>query len=313
MFTTQFRIRFQPYFLLIANYRVQKAICKKFSTGFSLEMHTGPDLSLSPSFNSYSNYNLAEIAARVVEEFSSYEEFYDEFCIENKESPSTQKVEEEANSESVEKGDKNDDEDEEFEFAFVAKEAEFSSPISADEIFCNGQIRPVFPISNRDLRLGNVEIENGNKITENSGSSKAPRIRVPLRKLFIEERETTTSSSSSETDELENLPPGTYCVWKPKAAEATARQCKKSSSAGSSKRWKFSDLLRRTNSDGRKDSFVFLNPRNKQESEKTETAKVTPPAVAAVAPGTRKGDERRRDATGFFDIVNGLSRNLQPF
>lgn len=275
-------------------------------------MHTGPELSRSPSFNSYSNYNLAEIAARVVEEFSSFEEFYDEFCIENKENSSTQKVEEEANSESAEKEDKNDGEGEEFEFAFVAKEAEFSSPISADEIFYNGQIRPTFPISNRDLRFRNVEIENGNKTTENSGSAKAPRIRVPLKKLFIEERETTTSSSSSETEELENLPPGTYCVWKPKAAEAATRQCKQSSSAGSSKRWRFSDLLRRTNRDGRKDSFVILPPRNKQQ-KKTETAKVTPPVMAAVAPGTRKHDQRRRDVVGFFNIVNGLSRNLQPF
>ncbi|KAL2539536.1 Protein of unknown function (DUF1645) [Abeliophyllum distichum] len=277
-------------------------------------MYTGPGISLSPSFNSYSNYNIAEIAARVVEEFradNTSEEFYDEFCIENKENSSTQKVEvdeEAANSGSLEIEDKNDDD---FDFAFVAKETEFSSPISADEIFYNGQIRPVFPIYKRGILLGNINIENENKNTENLGSTRAPKIRVPLRKLFIEERETTSSSSSSETDELDNLPPGTYCVWKPKAAEA-ARQCKKSSSAGSSKRWKFRDLLHRSNSDGRKDGFVFLNPSNRErerENDKTEKEEETP----AVAASARKGDERRRDVVRFFAIVNGLSRNLHPF
>ncbi|KAK6155194.1 hypothetical protein DH2020_009442 [Rehmannia glutinosa] len=55
----------------------------------------------------------------------------------------------------------------------------------------------------------------------------------------------------------ENIPAGTYCVWRPKGADQPSpSRCKKSKSTGSaSKRWKFRDLLR-SNSEG-KDSFVF--------------------------------------------------------
>ena len=59
-------------------------------------------------------------------------------------------------------------------------------------------------------------------------------IRLPLRKLLIEERE-TASCSSSEADELEGVPSGTYCVWTPKAAESPPGRCRKSNSTGSSK------------------------------------------------------------------------------
>ncbi|KAK6123483.1 hypothetical protein DH2020_042772 [Rehmannia glutinosa] len=285
-------------------------------------------ISLSPSFNSYSNTKLAEIAARVVEEFGS-EEFYDEFYFEREENSSAGRIEEE---------DEDAGEDEEFEFAFVTtRDSDLSSPISADEIFQNGQIRPVYPVFNRDLFLGRrVGFENENEkenVVPNSGSDKGPAVRLPLRKLFIEERETTmtvtSSSFSSEADdELDGVPAETYCVWRPKEDAAADGRCKKSSSTGSiSKRWKFRDLLHRSHSDGGKDRFVFLGPSNsgrrKENDEKVKTpagaGKVktlspTPPSY------NRDGGEKRRsylpyrqDLVGLFANVNGLSKNLQPF
>ena len=72
--------------------------------------------------------------------------------------------------------------------------------------------------------------------------------------LLIEERGT-----ASEANELEGVPLGTYCVWKPKAMESPPRRYKKSNSTGSLKWWKFRDFLHRSNNDG-KDTFVFLTP-----------------------------------------------------
>ncbi|KAL8457788.1 hypothetical protein ACS0TY_035605 [Phlomoides rotata] len=300
------------------------------------KMQASSVISLSPSFNIYSNSKIAEIAARVVEEFDS-EEFYDDFYIEREDDLEYVKTEKENSV--VPEEDLNDDEEEEFEFPLVNRETEFYSPISADDIFHNGQIRPVYPVFNRDLLLDRVEFQQKNVKEEkpvlNSDSENAPTIRLPLRKLFIEERETTmtrtSSCSSSEADDLDGVPAESYCVWRPK--EAAEGQCKKSSSAGSnSKRWKFKDLLHRSHSDGSKGNFVFLSPSNSGTKKQSEEAgKETPvrggKAKSAAAPPLppkrvhdRDGGEKRRsflpykqDLVGLFTNVNGLSKNLQPF
>ncbi|KAK4437216.1 hypothetical protein Salat_0055500 [Sesamum alatum] len=302
-------------------------------------MQAGSIISLSPSFNSYSNTKLAEIAARVVDEFDS-EVFYEEFYFEREENSAEEgdSVERDRGNDVVTEGDA--DEDEEFEFAFVTRDSELPSPISADEIFHNGQIRPVYPVFNRDLFLRE---ENGKESgVQNSGSEKSPTIRLPLRKLFIEERETTmtmttstSSSSSSEADDLEGVPADTYCVWRPKETAEEEGRCKKSSSTGShSKRWKFKDLLHRSHSDGSKDRFVLMSPNNSgRKRENVERVKATagsspqkakpasaPPPPPPPALYNRDGGEKRRsylpyrqDLVGFFANVNGLSKNLQPF
>ncbi|CAA3016877.1 Hypothetical predicted protein [Olea europaea subsp. europaea] len=94
-------------------------------------------------------------------------------------------------------------------------------------------------------------------------------IRIPLKKNFMEKcKNDYPSSSLSEADELEIIPPGTYCVWRPEFSESSPSQCKKSKSTGSgSKRWKFRDLVRRCNSEG-KDSFILLTPKHKEEKRK---------------------------------------------
>ncbi|KAF8408264.1 hypothetical protein HHK36_007413 [Tetracentron sinense] len=296
-------------------------------------MQSSTDLSRSPSFNSYSSSDrLAEIAAKVSEE-SKVPVSDDET-----EEPPPLRSSNEQPQEQHEAED--DDDDDDFEFAFFSRDPD-ASPISADEIFYNGEIRPIYPIFNRDLLFADGEDDD----------SKPPNVsshRLSLRKLLIEERD-TPSSSSSEADELDRIPAGTYCVWTPKSVEPSPGRCKKSNSTGSSRRWRFRDLLHRSNSDG-KDAFVFLSPsasstKTKKKEEKAEKdevskerrsldeVKVTGKEKAKGIAGEtvsaheihyvrnralKEGDRRRsylpyrQDLVGFFANVNGLSRNLHP-
>ncbi|KAI3452433.1 hypothetical protein Pfo_009097 [Paulownia fortunei] len=247
-----------------------------------------------PSFNSYSSDRLEEIAVKVAAENS------------------------------------NDDED--FEFALVREDKE----VLADEFVYDGQIGPIFPVFNRDLLLNNDDKFGGSCENKRLESS----IMVPLSQLFIENREdhegdNPPSCSSSEADDLENIPAGTYCVWRPKAADQPSpSRCKKSKSTGSvSKRWKFRDLLRRSNSEG-KDSFVFLTPKNREEKSSIEVSKKAKgKGVYGGAPGAPSAHEAlyvrnramkemdkkksylpyRQDLVGFFVNVNGLGKSFAHF
>ncbi|CAI9757453.1 unnamed protein product [Fraxinus pennsylvanica] len=267
-------------------------------------MQTGQAVSISPSFNSYSNSKLVEIAARVVEEFneeeSNFDELYEEFYDESEEKY-------EARSKDVGKNDIDcdGDEDEEFEFAFVTSDSEFSSSISADEIFYNGQIRPVFPILNKDLLIGNSD-----------SSSKAAPIRLPLRKLFMESE--TTSSSSSGLADIAGVQAETCCTWRPKSSspppkDAAEGRCKK--------RCTFKDLLNISLSDGDQGTSAISTPSKQKENEIIKKCVETPvvggrKVKAAAAQYGRNGCDRRRlylpyrkDLVGFFANINRLSRN----
>ncbi|KZV52130.1 hypothetical protein F511_07085 [Dorcoceras hygrometricum] len=209
-----------------------------------------------------------------------------------------------------------DGKDEEFEFEFSTKGSE-SSPISADEIFYNGKIRPVYPVFDTHLLIGGDQVHN--EVLQEKGTK---TIRLSLRKLFIEERETTTtaSSSSSDADELDGVPAETYCVWRPKSA---ATPLKSSSTGSSSKRWKLTDFLYRSHSEGSKDAVALLTTSNsgrKKESEhktkETPAGAVKAKSVAKPPPSTslynRDGGEKRRtylpyrqDLVGFFSTANG--------
>ncbi|XP_060187816.1 uncharacterized protein LOC132616996 [Lycium barbarum] len=188
---------------------------------------TGEDGYLCPSFNNFGY--LAEMAAKISDEFQSSENnSFD--------------------------GDNSGDED--FEFSLVSE-----NPDTTEFIYNDGQTKfqSIFPVFNRDLLL--TPDEDSKKVNDDKSASS---IRIPLKNLFLEEQE---SSTSSEADELETIPEGTYCVWKPKITEPSPGKCKKSKSTGSaSKRWpRIRDLLRRSNSDG-KDSFVFLPPKKSIEN-----------------------------------------------
>lgn len=226
--------------------------------------------------------------------------------------------------------EKNEDCDEDFEFSLVREDKEFS----AEELVYDGQLGPIFPVFNRDLLLSDGGgPPGGNERFESS-------IQVPLSKLFLEDGENPPSCSSSEVDELENIPTGTYCVWRPKAVDQPSpSRCRKSKSTGSaSKRWKFRDLLRRSNSDG-KDSLVFLTPKNREEKlSPTEiprklkgkegtaagasTAVVARSAHEALYVRNRAMNEvdrrksylpYRQDLVGFFVNVNVLSKGFPHF
>ncbi|GMH21481.1 hypothetical protein Nepgr_023323 [Nepenthes gracilis] len=112
---------------------------------------------------------------------------------------------------------------------------------------------------------------------------------------------------------------------------------KKSNSTGSSKRWKFRNLLHRSSSDG-KDTIVFLTPIDHRTSEKaqkkvaaqrrlTDGKSTSSGQRAAKAHeahylknrAIRQSNQRRsflpyrQDLVGFFATANGLSTTTQPF
>ncbi|KAK4753015.1 hypothetical protein SAY87_021813 [Trapa incisa] len=204
----------------------------------------------SPSLCCYSsgNSSLAEIAARVVRELSLHDELgpypdddAEDFFLHKSETGLPRLDEED------------DTGDGEFEFPFVSGGTESSPPVSADEIFHNGQIRPMYEYSSL-VNLGRII-----PMYEHEQQRPWRPRRAPLKLLMTEddptrEREQAEagfSCSSSESDELEGVRPETYCIWVPQ--EAREKHCRKSSSTGSgSRRWKLKNLLlNRSNSDGR--------------------------------------------------------------
>ncbi|KAL1814676.1 hypothetical protein ACET3Z_017250 [Daucus carota] len=241
----------------------------------------------SPSFHTYSpSDKLSQIAARVVDEFQSDDEFIFEHNNNNEEFIANDNDDNEQREE--------DDEESEFEFPQAPL-----SPIPADEIFSNGQIRPVYPLFNTELVFGNTETFP--QISSYIITPKASA-RLPLGKLFIEERENCTtsssSSSSSESDELDKLPAETYCVWKPNTGDNPRELRKKSSSAGTnSKRWKFRDLLHKSNSDGN-ETFDFLGHKKAPVKESDARRSYLP---------------HKKDLVELFFNVNGVSRHVNPY
>lgn len=205
--------------------------------------------SSTPSFSSYSSETLAQIAARVIHELSTDPQ--------NSLSLHHQDWEQQLN-------DTDNDKDDDFEFAFVSGDTN-TSPVSADDIFYNGQIRPTYPLFDRNLLNGVVCLSS---IPATDIETQARPRRLSLRKLMFEEERGAGGSSCSSSDdgnELNGVAPETYCVWTPPAPK------KKSNSMGSSssKRWKLRDLLLlRSNSDGKKERLLFLGPTMHSSSTK---------------------------------------------
>lgn len=263
------------------------------------------ELSVCPSFDSYSSDKLVDTAAKVCREFGNL------------------------GLETSEEFHGNDD----FEFVSIFN--------AGDRVSVNGQVGQVFPVFNRNVLLGG-DLDRKPEDDHEDEESVAGK---------------PSSSSSSEADELERVPPGTYCVWTPKrSVPESPGQCKKSKSTGSSsKRWRLRDLLRRCNSDG-KDSFVFLTPLsgskkveekvaeklNNKEKESSSSgadhkavkkiaggkvkAKGTTEKVATahevfyVRNRKLKEEDKRRSylpyrqgLVGFFANVNAMGRSFPPF
>uniref|UniRef100_A0A7N0T5J8 Uncharacterized protein n=1 Tax=Kalanchoe fedtschenkoi TaxID=63787 RepID=A0A7N0T5J8_KALFE len=223
--------------------------------------------------------------------------------------------EQEQEEEEKEAEDVGDEGEEDEEFSFVCLDPE-GSPISADDVFFDGQIRPVYPLFDLD-RDGNP-------------TSPHPQ----LRKIFVEH-----PASPSTEDEPQDPAAGTFCEWSGKTTPPSSPgRCKKSNSTGFSKLWRFRDLLHRSSSDG-KDAFVFLHPSTAKKSQpvacEASTKTDTEEAGKAKAKGIRtekpvsaherhyvrnrvlREEEKRRSylpyRVGFFASVSGLSRNVHPF
>lgn len=208
-----------------------------------------------------------------------------------------------------EEHDEVEEEEEEFSFVFMNPDG---SPISADEAFDNGQIRPVFPVFNQDLLFAD-------------GDDFAAGPRSPIKKVFVQQSDDSPSSTAAEASESElaTPPEGPYCEWAPKATA-------KSNSTGFSKLWRFKDPKLRSNSDG-KDTFVFLNPppakASSGEARKVVVKKVKGKTTSSSAHEklymmnrARKESDKRKsylpykqDLFGFFANANGLTRNLHPY
>ncbi|XP_022843064.1 uncharacterized protein LOC111366569 [Olea europaea var. sylvestris] len=136
----------------------------------------------------------------------------------------------------------------------------------------------------------------------------------------------TTSSSSSEMDDLAGVQAEKYCTWRPKSSSPPPKdteegKCKKSNSTGSTKRCTFEDLLNRSHSDGDHGTLVISTPSKQMENDTTKKGVETPVVgvgkvkVAAIQYGRNGGDRRRsylpyrKDLVGLFANVNWLSRN----
>ncbi|XP_028778343.1 uncharacterized protein LOC114734858 [Neltuma alba] len=299
---------------------------------FQMMQSQSSHVSPSPSFNSYSSETLAEIAARVIQEFHSDPSPLSDDSLYDSWHPDADDNRSDVHQKEAD-GDAHHQDDDDFEFAFVCRDPH-SSPVSADDIFYNGQIRPTYPIFDRSLLDGVSSVS----LTQNTDETGAVRRRrLPLRKLMFEERETgSCSSSTSEAEDidLDGVASGTYCVWDPKSSSASwKRPCKKSSSTGSSsKRWKLRDLLPRSHSDGKVPLVIFTtsNKSNKVAHEASKPSsgdnnanvsseKASQPS-RTIAPAKEEDESKRKqplpyrqEFIGLFTNVNGLGRNLRPF
>ncbi|GKD57318.1 hypothetical protein Tco_1290705, partial [Tanacetum coccineum] len=119
------------------------------------------------------------------------------------------------------------DNDEEFEFAIAHENS--SSSCHDDHI-----LSPQYPLFDTSLLL-TVDPNLLKLVTVDINRTKSLVVRLPLIKLFNEDRDFVSSEAD---DDLEGLTPGTYCVWKPKTISQ-----EKCSSGNSSRRWKLRDVL----------------------------------------------------------------------
>jgi Protein of unknown function (DUF1645) len=216
--------------------------------------------------------------------------------------------------------DSDDNSEDEFEFPSVLRD----SPVPIHY--------PIYPVFGRSL------------ISPPAIPELDTPVRLPLRKLLVEERNssigsTSSSSSMAEMAELEGIPADSYCVWTPGSVPQSPTRCHKSGSTGSLVKWKkISDLvLGRSQSDG-KEKFVFLSTKGNAKEEKKEEekdkgkkkgkgGKVTTEVDAITAHrifyGSKSGNNAasprksflpyKQDLVGLFASVNGISRSHHPF
>ncbi|CAL4974905.1 unnamed protein product [Urochloa decumbens] len=237
----------------------------------------------------------------------------------------------------------------------------FSFP--APPLAADGCIVPVYPIFGRPPSPPTVAAEVGEHEPETA------TVRVPLGRLLLEEREFRAQqrrdarsesarawrdqddgdgdeqedgeASAAADEELEGVPPESYCLWAPGGGQASAPasplRCRKSGSTGSVLRWRriSERLVGRSHSDG-KEKFVFLTaaaagaeqpppppPINKAEEEsgtKVRDGDGAAHQLRYYGRGGSGGGSRRRsylpykqELVGLFANVSVLRRSYHQF
>ena len=152
------------------------------------------------------------------------------------------------------------------ELSYVNEEDfEFSVELSDVELNSGKQIdledpQFVFPI------FDNEKLTKDDAVEEIDIASS---FRIQVQKLFVDDVEESSSSSSVEASELETRHSGIFCMWrsKPDVAYSPLTKSKKSSSTGSGlRRWRIWNLLRRNRSEGKASAFLLWH-------KKVETSK----------------------------------------
>ncbi|KAL4584935.1 hypothetical protein LXL04_009546 [Taraxacum kok-saghyz] len=241
---------------------------------------------VSLSFTGHSSSNLQDVAARVVQEFRHENgDDYDDIINFNNFDNDNADEKADTNTQPKKLKDDKDCDDDEFEFAVVCADVNPSSN-SADEIFSQGgHIWPQYPLFDTSLLLD----VNGSSETDCKPSLV---VRLPLRKLFSEERDFT------EAEDLDGVTPGTYCVWKPKP-ELPERSKKSNSTGNSSRRWKLRDILYRSNSEGKETPFLLFKPSNKKiNSENVKKVEKSAKVAAAVGDGASDNPSNKAENRG---------------
>lgn len=183
--------------------------------------------------------------------------------------------------------DDDDDDDDDFTFMYIGDK---DSPIYADKVFEDGQIRPVFPLFDQNLLLGGeYEVEEIDRLP----------VHPTVDKIFIESPRGHPSSTASEHEENDDAATGPFCVWSKESATGTAELSKKSNSTGFSKLWRIREKVGRSNSDGR-DAFVFLksSDRTSITTTTTTTSSSSSASSSSAKPSTGAGSFLKVNAAG---------------
>ncbi|KAF7124338.1 hypothetical protein RHSIM_Rhsim12G0118800 [Rhododendron simsii] len=179
------------------------------------------------------------------------------------------------------------DEEDDDDFSFWCAGNGDESPVSADDLFHNGQIRPMYPM---------FPMFDQSLLSSADSKVDLPR-RPPVKKVFVEAKDASPPPVEGGEE--------TFCEWSGKAVEALPEICKKSNSTGFSKLFRFRDLLNRSNSDGR-DAFVFLNGSTAGSPKRESTS--SEKKVGATAEGT-KGKARKGGKGETSSMSAHYSRN----
>ncbi|KAJ4916501.1 hypothetical protein Rs2_02051 [Raphanus sativus] len=205
------------------------------------------------------------------------------------------------------------------QFSFACVNAE-GSPITAEEAFEDGQIRPVFPLFNRDLLLFDQ-----NDVVSATDDSDSESVRPRLRKVFVEDGEGKKAEEGSLVGAHCSWSSGTVAEASPRLAGRATRRDSRSSgdlgisnaAVGDKTQSSSSRPAKLTSEDEKKSTKT---KKGKEKTTSSASAKKTKSAHEKLYMRNRalKEEVKHRSylpykQVGFFTNVNGLSRNIHPF